>query len=95
MIESDVIIFDSMNNQLWGMPGPGWTEEVTNLGIKSKVELSAETRVQEPIKDTGWLIKVSWVISSRALGKRPKKAQAASWVFFLKDPSMRQPGPLA
>lgn len=28
MIESDVIIFDSMNNQLWGMPGSGWTEEV-------------------------------------------------------------------
>lgn len=31
--EFNVIIFDSMNSQLWGMPGPGWTEQGTNLGM--------------------------------------------------------------
>ncbi|KAK2496799.1 hypothetical protein MC885_012496, partial [Smutsia gigantea] len=31
--ESDVIIFDLGNSQLWGMTGQGWTEEGTNLGL--------------------------------------------------------------
>lgn len=44
MTEFNVIIFDSVNSQLWGMSGPGWTEEVTNLGMESDIcsEVKAE-----------------------------------------------------
>lgn len=37
MTEFDVIIFDSVNRHLWGMPEPGWTEEITNLGMESDI----------------------------------------------------------
>ena len=35
--ELEVIIFDSVNRHIWGMPGPGWAEERTNLGMDSDI----------------------------------------------------------
>lgn len=35
--EFDVIGFDSVNSQLWGLSGPGWIEESTNLGMESDI----------------------------------------------------------